>query len=173
MRHFARHTADADLAQTPKPELGLADQLGLGPAAPMPAQTLHNSLPIAHVEIVDQRRGQVVDVLAMGVTTIITGNCGGSVRSIDGHLNKLAESGIGVNYGTLVGHGTVRSAVMGSVDRAPTREELAGMVALVAEAMKIAEEIAAVAELRRRLSISSSSSSSSSSSRRSVVPGGA
>src|SRR5690606_30208193 len=40
------------------------------------------------------------------------------------------------NYATLVGHGTVRTAVMGTVERAPTEAELTQMQELVDAAMR-------------------------------------
>jgi dihydroorotase/N-acyl-D-amino-acid deacylase len=47
-----------------------------------------------------------------------------------------AKTGIVPNLGTVVGHGSIRSAVFGSVNRAPTSDELERMRALVREAMR-------------------------------------
>ena len=55
----------------------------------------------------------------MGVTTLITGNCGSSMKDLAAHYERLEKGGIGLNYGSLVGHGTVRRAVLGTADRAP------------------------------------------------------
>ncbi|MCA8952999.1 MAG: D-aminoacylase [Planctomycetes bacterium] len=74
--------------------------------------------------------------LRMGVTTLITGNCGGSVENLATHFGRIDRGGIGVNYGSLIGHGTVRNAVMGSANRAPTPAELTAMQQLVATAMR-------------------------------------
>jgi N-acyl-D-amino-acid deacylase len=71
-----------------------------------------------------------------GVTSIITGNCGGSEPDLNSFFNGLRESGISINLGSLVGHNTVRNAVMGSEQRDPTADELAKMEKLVEEAMK-------------------------------------
>jgi N-acyl-D-amino-acid deacylase len=73
--------------------------------------------------------------LRMGVTTIITGNCGSSVENVGEHLAALAKQGVSLNYGTLVGHGTVRALVMQTVRRAPKTAELVKMEDLVAKAM--------------------------------------
>jgi len=74
--------------------------------------------------------------LRMGVTTIVTGNCGGSVQDLGAHFARLERGGVGPNYGSLVGHGTVRRAVLGTANRAPTAAELERMQELVAAAMR-------------------------------------
>ena len=90
----------------------------------------------AHADLVALRRPEASNFVAMGVTTIITGNCGGSVDDVADHLQKVEAGGIGVNYGTLIGHGTVRAAVMGTADRAPTDTELAAMKERIGRAME-------------------------------------
>lgn len=69
-----------------------------------------------------------------GVTTIVTGNCGGSETDIAAYRDRLA--GLGINVATLVGHNSVRRQVMGLDDRAPTAEEMLAMEALVERAMR-------------------------------------
>ncbi len=72
----------------------------------------------------------------MGVTTIIAGNCGESVRDIAAFFRRIESVGISVNAATLVGHGTIRERVMrGSFDRPPTATELQEMKGLVDQAM--------------------------------------
>jgi N-acyl-D-amino-acid deacylase len=73
--------------------------------------------------------------LRMGVTTIVAGNCGSSALDVGASLAKLRQGGAAVNFGTLVGHGTVRQEVMGGARRAPTPAEMERMKALVARAM--------------------------------------
>src|SRR5687767_4798737 len=63
----------------------------------------------------------------MGVTTLITGNCGGSSSEIGQYLGRMASTPLAVNLGTLVGHNTVRTAAMGLDDRPPSAEEQAQM----------------------------------------------
>ncbi|MFB3854876.1 MAG: amidohydrolase family protein [Vicinamibacterales bacterium] len=71
----------------------------------------------------------------MGVTTIVAGNCGGSDGDIGAALDKIAAAKPAINYLTLVGHNTVRRAVMGTERRSATPEELARMKDLVRAAM--------------------------------------
>lgn len=69
-----------------------------------------------------------------GVTTIVTGNCGGSEIDIAGWNRSL--EGLGINVATFIGHNSVRRAVVGLDDRAPTQLELEQMQALVDRAMR-------------------------------------
>jgi N-acyl-D-amino-acid deacylase len=71
----------------------------------------------------------------MGVTSVIAGNCGSSALDIGEALAGIQQAGISVNFGTLIGHNTVRQAVMGTADRLPTIGELAKMRSLVWRAM--------------------------------------
>ncbi len=71
----------------------------------------------------------------MGVTTVIAGNCGGSADDVGAAFLAIEKTGVSVNYATLVGHNTVRRAVMGTERRAPTAPELTRMQSLVAKAM--------------------------------------
>lgn len=71
----------------------------------------------------------------MGVTTIVAGNCGSSALDISKALADVERSGAAVNFATLVGHNTIRAAVMGSANRAPTIAELEKMKSLVWRAM--------------------------------------
>lgn len=100
--------------------------------------------------------------LRQGVTTEILGNCGwstfptgGAVAAIrdlsgpifghpeivwdwsdlSGYFQRLADVGTSVNVATLVGHGSVRAAVMQLEDRTATSGELDAMRALVQTAM--------------------------------------
>jgi len=71
----------------------------------------------------------------MGVTSVVAGNCGGSALDIADALGKIRSSGAAVNYATLIGHNTVRRAVMGTANRDPNVAELAKMKSLVWRAM--------------------------------------
>jgi N-acyl-D-aspartate/D-glutamate deacylase len=55
--------------------------------------------------------------------------------TFDEYLSRL-EHGISVNVASLVGHGTVRTAIMGVDNRRPTRKEMEEMKTLVAESME-------------------------------------
>ncbi len=72
----------------------------------------------------------------MGVTTLVTGNCGGSDLDIGAFLGRIDKTPLAVNISSLIGHNTVRSKVLGLADRAPTIDEQAQMNALVEKAMK-------------------------------------
>ena len=73
----------------------------------------------------------------MGVTSLITGNCGGSELDIKQFLGRIKTKPLAVNIGTLVGHNTPFWAkAMGLDDRVPTADEQAKMDALVEQAMK-------------------------------------
>jgi N-acyl-D-aspartate/D-glutamate deacylase len=71
----------------------------------------------------------------MGVTTIVAGNCGGSALDVGEALTRIRQIGASVNFATLIGHNTVRRAVMGTEDRRPTIAELDKMKSLVWRAM--------------------------------------
>lgn len=71
----------------------------------------------------------------MGVTTIVAGNCGGSAVDVGEAFATVRAARPAVNFATLVGHNSVRTAVMGRERRAPTLPELDRMKALVFKAM--------------------------------------
>jgi N-acyl-D-amino-acid deacylase len=74
--------------------------------------------------------------LRMGVTTVVAGNCGASALRIGEALSAIRQAGPSINYATLIGHNTIREAVMGEERRAPTPAEMEKMKALVAQGMK-------------------------------------
>lgn len=71
-----------------------------------------------------------------GVTTVVTGNCGGSWENLAEAFARLEKTGIGLNVASLIGHNTVRRKVMGAANRQPTPEELARMQELVERGMR-------------------------------------
>lgn len=75
--------------------------------------------------------------IRQGVTSVITGNCGGSVTDVAAYFQKIRQQGITPNLGTLVGHNSVRREGMGgSFARDPSPEEMSKMKALVDKAME-------------------------------------
>lgn len=89
-----------------------------------------------HVEDSLVRLPTADNFIADGVTSLISGNCGGSKTDLAAYFAELKKSGIALNLGTLIGHNSVRRAAMNMEARAPTPEEMAKMEALVARAME-------------------------------------
>lgn len=71
-----------------------------------------------------------------GVTTVITGNCGGSEDDIRGYLRLVDSIRPSINIASLIGHNTVRAQVMQRANRVPTADEQRRMDDLIAKAMK-------------------------------------
>jgi N-acyl-D-amino-acid deacylase len=71
-----------------------------------------------------------------GVTSVVTGNCGGSADTLATFFHRIDSTRVSINVASLVGHNTVRKLGIGLSDRAPTAEELKNMQRLVAEAME-------------------------------------
>ena len=117
----------------------------------------HSDMTIFEVPTAD-------NYVMQGVTTIVNGNCGLSSapltennkelvirlsrwmenperisinwRSFEDYMKAVEALGSSVNVVQLVGHGAVRSAVMGFEDRVPKPSEIEEMKCLVEEAMK-------------------------------------
>lgn len=70
-----------------------------------------------------------------GVTSIVTGNCGGSVRDIGKYFEDLATTGTALNVATLVGHNTILKTVKGDTGAALTPGQMEKAKGLVREAM--------------------------------------
>ena len=71
-----------------------------------------------------------------GVTTIFEGPDGSSPLPIRDFLARVEAARPAVNFGTFAGHGSIREAVLGTVNKQPTPEELERMRALAREAMQ-------------------------------------
>ena len=74
--------------------------------------------------------------LMQGVTTVITGNDGGGPLDAGATLAAWNRDRIGTNAAILVGHGSVRRAVLGMSSAAPTAAQLDSMRSLVSQAMR-------------------------------------
>ena len=86
---------------------------------------------------VDEMAGQpaIPHFVRMGVTTVVAGNCGSSASDVAAAFTAIEAARPAVNFATLVGHNTVRRAVMGTENRQATPDELRRMEALVDQAM--------------------------------------
>jgi len=100
-------------------------------------------------------------LIQQGITTIIGGNCGSSLAplssaknietiqkwanikeiainwlSLNEFFSEMEKRKISVNFGTLVGHGTLRRGVLGDQMRNPDRKEMEFMKGMLEKAMK-------------------------------------
>jgi N-acyl-D-amino-acid deacylase len=89
-----------------------------------------------HSEAGIVKRGTAENFLRDGVTTVVTGNCGGSELDVNTFFQKLSKQGIGINLATLVGHNSIRREVIGNDDKPATPQELDRMKALIDKAMR-------------------------------------
>jgi len=118
----------------------------------------------SHSDLTLLKNPKAESKIRQGVTTEVVGNCGMSMapveestkpelskyvssllgvedlpitwRSFSDYLSCVKRSGSAVNVVPLVGHGTVRIAVMGFDDRSPSQGELDGMKGLVRESLE-------------------------------------
>jgi len=75
-------------------------------------------------------------LLAQGITTVFVNPDGGGPVDIAAQRQRLLRDGIGVNVAQFVPHGSVREAVIGMENRAPTPAELGEMQDLVRRGME-------------------------------------
>src|SRR5881394_394640 len=86
-------------------------------------------------DLSDEKRKSNEAYLMQGVTTVVTGNDGGSAQNIGETLSKWDGQGIGTNAILLAGFGTIRGRVLGPGDAQPNAAQLEEMKQLVARAM--------------------------------------
>ena len=67
-----------------------------------------------------------------GVTTALGGPDGSAPWPLGTYLDSARALGVGMNVAFLAGHNTIRRAVLGTANRAPTADELARMRGMVA-----------------------------------------
>ncbi len=114
----------------------------------------------AHSELTLLADGRGASKVRQGVTSEISGLCGFSAAPLQGQareelptfLNRLGlepdwetmadflarieRQGVALNFGTLVGHGTLRYAALGGADRPATLDEREAMARLLAQALE-------------------------------------
>ena len=80
---------------------------------------------------------QAQPLIAQGVTTFVANPDGGGPVDLAAQRAALErDGGVGPNIALLIGHGSVRRAVMGVENRAPTSDELNRMIDLVRRGTK-------------------------------------
>ncbi len=89
----------------------------------------------AHIEGGEMTTPTADNFIYDGVTSVVTGNCGGSNLNISDYFKRLDSAKTSINIASLIGHNTVRRAAMGDAQRDPTPEELQKMEMLVRDAM--------------------------------------
>ena len=89
-----------------------------------------------HVEDEVENFPDGANFLRDGVTTIVTGNCGGSKTDLAAFFSRLEKMGLGPNLASLIGHNAVRRKVMGSENRIAEPQEIEKMQELVDAAMR-------------------------------------
>jgi N-acyl-D-amino-acid deacylase len=117
--------------------------------------------PHSHTDIELLVNPKAESKIRQGVTTEIGGNCGFTYfplsgeclelkkrflkdkfeidldwNDITGFFKRLERRGVALNYATLLGHGSLREEVLGTVDREPTWDELAWMRSIIRENME-------------------------------------
>ncbi|HEY5825917.1 MAG TPA: D-aminoacylase [Cyclobacteriaceae bacterium] len=89
-----------------------------------------------HIEGNDLKVPTAGNFIMDGVTSVVTGNCGGSNVDIAHYFKQLDSVKTSIHVATLIGHNSVRGAVIGQTQRDPTSEEQHQMEELVEKAMK-------------------------------------
>jgi len=89
----------------------------------------------AHIEGGEKRNPLATNFIYDGVTTVITGNCGGSADYLNSYFNNIDSIGTSINVASLIGHNNIRKQVMGTANRNATEEELKKMEIIAQNAM--------------------------------------
>ncbi|WP_237132252.1 N-acyl-D-amino-acid deacylase family protein [Pseudohongiella sp. O18] len=76
------------------------------------------------------------NLIRQGVTTVIEGNDGSSPVPLEPSFEAIAALPPAINFGSFIGHGSIRALVVGEDDRPPTEEELELMREQVALGME-------------------------------------
>jgi N-acyl-D-amino-acid deacylase len=90
----------------------------------------------AHIEGSEVKNPLATNFIYDGVTTVITGNCGGSADNMKTYFDYIDSLGVSVNVAALMGHNNIRKQVMGTANKHATEEELQKMEAIADKAMK-------------------------------------
>jgi N-acyl-D-amino-acid deacylase len=77
-----------------------------------------------------------VNYLTQGVTTVVTGNCGGGPTDVAKMFATIEEHGAGTNVIHLIPHGSIRRQVVGEANRVATDDEMGQMRQLIDREMR-------------------------------------
>ncbi len=90
-----------------------------------------------HLEGAIENVPDAENLVMMGVTTVVTGNCGSSALPLSQWFDSISKNGVGLNIASLVGHNTIRRAAMGGdFNRVPTADEMRRMREYIEAGMK-------------------------------------
>jgi len=89
-----------------------------------------------HIEGDEFKNPTANNFILDGVTTVITGNCGSSNVNIKKYMWQIDSLKPSVNVATLIGHNSVRRAVLSTANRQPSEEEMQRMEEIVRQAMR-------------------------------------
>jgi N-acyl-D-amino-acid deacylase len=90
----------------------------------------------AHIEGAEAKNPLASNFIYDGVTTVITGNCGGSADDMKIYFDYIDSLGLSINIAALMGHNNIRKQVMGTANRHATADELIKMESITDKAMK-------------------------------------
>ena len=90
----------------------------------------------AHIEGGETRNPLATNFIYDGVTSVITGNCGGSADHMKAYFDFIDSLGMSINVAALMGHNNIRKQVMGTANRHATAQEMQKMEAIADKAMK-------------------------------------
>jgi N-acyl-D-amino-acid deacylase len=79
---------------------------------------------------------QAENFIRDGVTTVVAGNCGMSMRDVGAYFARLKDKGVGLDVATLIGHNSVLTAVKGDKRGDLTPEQLDEAKKIVDQAMR-------------------------------------
>lgn len=87
-------------------------------------------------QVIDPKMRGNVNYVLQGCTTVVTGNCGSGPIQVRAYYEKINAGGAGTNVAHLIPQGSIRQAVLGTVQRPPRKEELAELRRLVRAGME-------------------------------------
>jgi N-acyl-D-amino-acid deacylase len=117
-------------AADPGPGIRVVDVSGLVVAPGFIDLHSHSDAPIVAEATRNNRNFQL-----QGVTTVVTGNCGGGTLDVARYFERIDRDGAGTNVIHLVPLGDVRKAVLGNADRKADVEQLRSMAEIVERQM--------------------------------------